>query len=118
METVEAYCAAHNESADTVLYEWSATKFEALNSAFQKRILADALDQKRSLEIASMYANGGFEDSDKLEQAITSIATSYGKSIAAIYGKITKDELEQAIGTAKEFDIDEDDPFFRSGSES
>lgn len=107
METVEAFCAAHNETVDTVLYEWPASKFEALNAAFQKRTLADALDKKRSLEIASLYANGNFESSDQMEQAIRTIGEAYGKSIASLYGIGVPQEQEQ-----EEFDIDMSDPFF------
>ena len=108
METVEAFCAAHNETIDTVIYEWPASKFEALNAAFHKRVLADALDEKRSLEIASLYANGNFEKSEDMENAIKSIGSLYGRSIASLYGvaDLSQDQEE------KEFDIDMEDPFF------
>ena len=107
METVEAFCASHKESVDTVLYEWPASKFEALNTAFQKRTLADALDKKRSLEVASLYANGNFESSEQMEQAIRSIGEVYGKSIATLYGVGIPQEQSE-----KEFDINMSDPFF------
>jgi hypothetical protein len=110
VETVEAFCAAHKESVDTVLYEWPASKFEALNNAFHKRQLADSLDQKRSLEIASLYANGNFESSEKMEEAIMSIGSAYGRSIAALYGAIDKDDIQSE--QAGEVDIDMSDPFF------
>lgn len=109
METVEAYCAAHNESVDTVLYEWPASKFEALNSAFHKRKIADALDLKRTLEVASLYANGNFENAEQMEEAIKSIAASYGRSIAMLYGVV---DTADNMTVASETDIDMSDPFF------
>lgn len=108
METVEAFCAAHNEPVDTVIYEWPASKFEALNKAFQKRALADALNEKRSLEIASLYANGNFENSEQMESAIKSIGSMYGKSIASLYGAFDMASADEQ----EEFDIDMEDPFF------
>jgi hypothetical protein len=110
VETVEAYCAAHNESVDTVLYEWPASKFEALNAAFHKRKIADALDLKRTLEVSSLYANGNFENSDQMEEAIKAISSAYGRSIAMLYGVIDKSDNNTTI--ASEENIDMNDPFF------
>lgn len=108
METVEAFCAAHNESVDTVLYDWPASKFEALNDAFHRRIIADALDHRRALEVSSLYANGNFENEEKFSQAIESIQESYGLAIAGLYEK--QSERETIEDT--EAEIDMNDPFF------
>lgn len=64
------------------------------------------------MEISSMYANGGFESTEKLQEAVMSIGSTYGESIASMYNVL---DANESISLNQEFEIDPDDPFFRKG---
>lgn len=102
IETVEAFSSEHNESIDTLLLEWPASKFEALYEAYSKRKIADSLNARRDAEIANLWGNPNLDQSDKpnlRQEMMDAVDKQFSAAIAALYGEITEDE------------VDWDDPF-------
>jgi hypothetical protein len=105
VETVEAFCAEHKIDVDSVLYEWPASRFEALYEAFAKRKVADELSQKRALELAAVWGNPNLDtkENPKLRQELQAdIDEAYSQAIYSLYNDVEDEEEE----------IDKDDPFF------
>lgn len=103
VETVEAFCAEHKVDIDTVLYDWPASKFEGLYEAMARRKIADDLNQRRSLNMASIMS-AQFEKSEHRQEALESIDENYSNAIMRLYGD--DEEIEE--------EIDPDDPFFKA----
>lgn len=106
VETVEAFVAEHNVGIDEVLYEWPATKFEALYGAYTRRKIADQLAHRRDIEIAAMWGNPNLDnekDPEIRSKIMNQVYDRYSDVIASLYGD--DDEIEDEA-------IDTDDPFF------
>jgi hypothetical protein len=104
VQTVEAFSSEHNESIDTILLDWPASKFEALYDAYSKRKIADSLSARRDREIAALWGNTNL-DNDKTpnlrQDLMDSVDEQFSRAIAILYGEIS----------AQEEDVDWDDPF-------
>lgn len=104
IQTVEAFSSEHNESIETIMLDWPATKFEALYDAYAKRKIADSLSERRDLEIAALWGNTNLDNEKKPElrqELMNALDTQYSNAIAYLYGEIDPAEDE----------TDWDDPF-------
>lgn len=104
IETVEAFTSEHNESVDTVLLEWPASKFEALYEAYSKRKIADSLSARRDREIAALWGNTNLDNDEKptlRQELMDKVDEQFSAAIAMLYGEIIIDDEE----------VDWDDPF-------
>lgn len=102
IQTVEAFSSEHNESIDTLLFDWPASKFEALYEAYSKRKIADALSARRDAEMANLWGNPNLDSAEKphlRQEMMDAVDTQFSTAIAALYG-----EIEEEV-------VDWDDPF-------
>lgn len=105
---VEAFAAEHKVTINELLYEWPATKFQALYAAFAKRKIADELAERRSMEMAAVWGNMNYDSQEnpEIRQKIMGVIDKqYSTAIDVLYGAIPP---EQAV------EIDEDDPFWKA----
>lgn len=103
---MEAFCSEHTVGIDTVLYDWPASKFEALYEAYAKRKIAEELSQRRALEIAALWGNSNYDNSEHPEirqNLMQQVDEQYSSALQALY--------EGTIDNGEE-EIDWDDPFF------
>ena len=107
VETIEAFTAEHSVGIDEVLYEWPATKFEALYAAYAKRKIADQLTHRRDIEIAAMWGNPNM-DTEKDPQLRSKIMTEVYDKYSAVISEMYTGPSQQS----QEAEIDTDDPFF------
>lgn len=109
IETVEAFSADHNESIDTMLFDWPASKFEGLYEAYSRRKIADSLSARRDSEIANLWGNPNLDQSEKpslRQDMMEAVDKQFSTAIAALYGEITEEE------------VDWDDPFLAPAKKS
>ena len=109
IETVEAFSSEHNESIDTLLFNWPASKFESLYEAYSKRKIADSLSARRDREIASLWGNPNLDNEKKPElrqEMMNAVDEQFSNAIAALYGEIIEEE------------VDWDDPFLAPAKKS
>lgn len=102
IETVEAFTSEHNESIDTVLFDWPSSKFEALYEAYSRRKIADALSARRDQEIAALWGNTNLDtekDPELRQKMMDAVDKQFSDAIAALYGDLEEEE------------VDWDDPF-------
>lgn len=105
VETIEAFSSEHTEDIDVLLYEWPATKFLALYTAYVKRKVADDLSHRRSLEMAALWGNPNLDQEKEYRpKQMEAIDHSYSLAIARLYDEIDDEEEE----------IDKDDPFWQA----
>lgn len=111
METVEAFSSEHNESIETLLFEWPSSKFEALYEAYSKRKIADSLSSRRDREIAALWGNPNLDnekDPELRQKLMDAVDEQFSRAIAVLYGDI---EIEEK-------DLDWEDPFLAPAKKS
>lgn len=104
---MEAFCSEHTVDIDTVLYDWPASKFEALYEAFAKRKVAEELSQRRALEMSALWGNSNYDSKEQPEirqKLMEMVDEQYSTALRSLY--------EGNLETKQEEDIDWDDPFF------
>jgi hypothetical protein len=111
VETVEAFSSEHNESIETLLFEWPSSKFEALYEAYSKRKIADSLSSRRDREIAALWGNPNLDnekDPELRQKLMDSVDEQFSRAIAVLYGEIVIEEK----------DLDWEDPFLAPAKKS
>lgn len=110
---MEAFSAEHNVTIDELLYEWPASKFQALYSAYAKRKIADELTQRRAMEMAALWGNMNYDqkeneyDEHVVRMKIMGIIDKqFSTAIGVLYGEI--DPIKEDV------QIDEGDPFWQA----
>jgi hypothetical protein len=104
VQTVEAFSSDHSETIDTIMFDWPASKFEALYEAYAKRKIADSLSARRDIEISALWGNTNMdnEKTPNLRQDLmNALDDQYSNAIAYLYGEIDPAQDE----------TDWDDPF-------
>lgn len=95
---MEAFCSDHQVNIDEILYDWPATKFEALYEAFSKRKIVEELSHRRALEVAAVWGNPNLdsEKDPKLRSGIQEkIDERYSNAISKLYSGAIQDESDE-----------------------